>query len=80
MDVFAYSIGYQNGYEDAKREFGITWHPYPEEKPSKCGEYLVTILTQVTGPIVDTDLWCGTHFESQKVIAWMERPKAYKGE
>lgn len=53
-----------------------TWHPYPEERPSKYGNYLVTCD--------DSDVlecrWDSDLFEELGVVAWTELPKPYKKE
>lgn len=41
MDPFTYSIGYQNGFEDAKKQYEVKWHPYPNELPEQWRGVLV---------------------------------------
>lgn len=36
-------------------EYKFAWHPYPEEKPKKCGDYLVTVV-QIMEKTMDPDL------------------------
>ena len=73
-------------YELGKKE-AIKWHKYPEEKPNKKGEYLIS-LKNATGKArtflesydPKTDIWCGSKMISCDVIAWAERPEPYKEE
>lgn len=57
----------------ADRLDAITWHPYPEEKPTAYGFYLVTCR--------DNDVlecrWDSDQFEILDAIAWKELPKPY---
>ena len=53
------------------------WHPYPKEKPTRWGEYLITIKTQ-GGNIVDVGLFFGNTFQDQNVIAWADMPEPYE--
>lgn len=82
MDVFAYSIGYQNGYEDAKREFGITWHSFPEEKPQEDKEVLIVykeheLKKMAVAHMSSLDYFHFGYFliEATRVIKWAELPK-----
>lgn len=60
----------------------IIWHLFPKELPKKEGEYLVTLTTGDEEPFVSTrkytflKLWNGVR--GHEVIAWAERPTAYK--
>ena len=68
-------------YEQGKRD-GIEWHPYPLEKPTKEGTYLVTIkyddeeeaCVRTSIFIVAYDCFSGGRF----VTAWAELPKPYE--
>lgn len=61
---------------------GIEWHPYPQEKPTKDGTYLVTIKYEddeescvITSVFIETyDSFCGGRF----ISAWAELPKPYE--
>lgn len=59
----------------------IEWHPYPQEKPLKCGKYRVSIKT-ARGSFTFTtwlsirDLSDG--FWDKYLIAWAELPESYK--
>ena len=62
----------------------ITWHPYPQEKPTKRGQYITTALDPNTNePYVIACRWYRTNdgnydWAVVKVIAWAELPKAYE--
>ena len=62
----------------------INWHPYPEEKPRRTGDYLVTFQKRrklyVTKDCYDIN---EGDFEIDfyvKVVAWAELPEPYKPE
>lgn len=66
-----------------------SWHPYPAEKPTEDGAYLITRYTKHGGIFIDIDSWISEYemFDStedipssMKVLAWMELPKPYKRE
>ena len=56
----------------------IEWHPYPDEKPSKDGLYLITLkfgnTKEVSMGYLTKDIYSNT------LIAWAEIPKPYEGE
>lgn len=66
-----------NGDEQNER---IEWHPYPEEKPTKEGTYLVTkkyeeeVCIATSGFSIVFGSFCGGRF----VTAWAELPKPYE--
>lgn len=60
---------------------GIEWHPYPKEKPTEEGGYLVTMKYGDKEAFVTTSVFivaynsfCGGRF----VTAWAELPKPYE--
>ena len=67
----------------------ITWHPYPKDKPTGNGDYLVTLDTITNGKI-DIAYYGGNGIPRfflpepshamDKVVAWAELPKPYKEE
>lgn len=72
-------------------KLGIPWHPYPEEEPSKEGNYLVTLSDgNIAIDSYVTDWFDGdpkaTVFyrwgenDEEDIIAWTELPKPYKKE
>lgn len=71
--------------ESAKKERRyavIEWHPYPQEKPKKDDEYLVSVnmwnksstLTSswITSNGVFKDIW------DERIYAWAEKPEPYE--
>ena len=62
----------------------IEWHPYPEEKPNKDDEYLVSVnmwnksftstSSWITSNSVFEDIW------DERIYAWAEKPGPYKEE
>lgn len=54
------------------------WHPYPEEKPTEEGKYLVSFHYDAIGDNVDTDHWDGEEWRDfgSMVYAWSHRPKS----
>lgn len=91
---------YANDYLTAKEDYPafayamecvkehIVWHPYPEEKPSEDGYYLVTARTDWVDCSTKKahlfvtekeycDWFCGS---DEYVTAWAELPKPYQKE
>ena len=72
-------------YEQGKND-GIEWHPYPKEKPTEDGRYLVTIRMfcrdgfdeEYERRFVQEDVFDLGYFWKAGVIAWAELPKPYK--
>ena len=66
----------------------VDWHPFTEEKPTKEGEYLVTIrIWSATYEDYFVSVRCRcfwkTGFEEDaihEVIAWTEKPEPYQPE
>lgn len=58
----------------------VVWHPYPQEKPSRKGTYLVTL----DWTSAEKWVWAMRYNKEvpfgREVIAWAEMPKPYKGE
>ena len=62
----------------------IEWHPYPEEKPNKDDEYIVSVnmwnksftstSSWITSKDVFEDIW------DKCIYAWAEKPEPYKEE
>lgn len=88
---------YLNGKESAYRtcmdlldQLEPSWHPYPEESPSKDGEYIVTVpfegAEQVAYAEFEQGRWLLPTFcynclgYADTPIAWMEKPKPHKKE
>lgn len=72
-------------------ELEPTWHPYPEEEPSKEGDYLVTLCDgRIAVDSYVTDWFDGdpkaTEFyrwgenDEEDVVLWTELPKSHKNE
>ena len=65
----------------------IEWHPYPQEKPKECDEYLVTANCGYFN-LTETSTWKDglfTDYENKpnricSIIAWAEKPEPYKEE
>lgn len=61
---------------------GIEWHPYPQEKPSEYGRYIVTVRTFHNNEektfFVTFDAFELGYFWQSGVIAWAELPEPYK--
>ena len=59
----------------------VDWHPYPKEKPSKSGDFLVTVK-KVECEIVMTRFyndWAEKfNFNDKQILAWTELPEPYK--
>ena len=53
-------------------------HPYPEEKPTEEGKYLVSFHYDAIGDKVDTDYWDGDEWRDfgSMVYAWRKLPQA----
>lgn len=64
----------------------IDWHPYPEEKPKRDKEYLVTCVHPDGNKFIFVDFWFSATGEGkwftapEKVIAWAELPEPYISE
>ena len=64
----------------------IVWHPYPKEKPTEDGRYLVTIRMfcrdgfdeEYERRFVQEDVFDLGYFWKAGVIAWAELPKPYE--
>ena len=61
----------------------VIWHPYPQEKPIKSGQYLVTV--EDTYNVIDFADYLSYDKQflneiDEYVIAWAELPEPYKGE
>ena len=58
----------------------ITWHPYPQEKPTENGQYIITGFDEikfVCSTMYHTEFgW--SFLKDDMVIAWAELPKAYE--
>lgn len=60
----------------------ITWHPYPQEKPTENERYLLTCEYKCCIGVTYGKWWDDEFVdidEEGKVIAWAELPKAYEG-
>lgn len=61
----------------------VEWHPYPKEKPSKSGDFLVTVK-KVECEIVMTRFyndWAEKfNFNDKQILAWAELPEPYRHE
>lgn len=91
-DYDPYAEGYQDAliwFSDMLDTLEPSWHPYPDEKPTEDGAYLITRYTKHGGIFIDIDSWISEYemFDStedipssMKVLAWMELPKPYKKE
>ena len=64
----------------------ITWHKYPDEKPTEFKKYLITRWTKWRGIFVDADEWIPDYDyfsnaeempDAMKVLAWAELPKPF---
>lgn len=59
----------------------VDWHQYPQEKPSKSGDFLVTVK-KIEGEIVMirfyTDWGEKFNFNDKQILAWAELPQPYK--
>ena len=71
----------------------LRWHPHPEEKPEKEGEYLVTETSCITKDVLfvaveyySGDNWTDEDYNhkvydiSRYIRAWMPLPKPYEKE
>lgn len=81
-----------SGFSDAQIEaikegLGcIEWHPYPQEKPTEEGSYLVTIRMfcrdgfdeEYERRFVQMDVFDLGYFWKAGVVAWAELPKPYE--
>lgn len=62
----------------------VKWHPYPEEKPKKEGNYLTTVGL-LRENYINMDFYYITEkreyfaYSNPLVIAWAEMPEPYKG-
>lgn len=59
----------------------VVWHPYPEEKPTRRGNYLVTLNVGGGKKMICT--LCSPQtgdFNTDSVLAWAELPEPYKEE
>lgn len=62
----------------------IEWHPYPEEKPKRVDEYLVTINCGYF-KMTSTSIWKNNKFKKYEnkpgrigsITAWAEMPEPY---
>ena len=66
------------------RESKIVWHPYPEEKPKKVDQYLVSV-NMGNESFTSTSYWISREnvFEDiwdECIYAWAEMPEPYKEE
>lgn len=62
----------------------IEWHRYPQEKPNKDDEYLVSVKSGDDILFTSTSLWIGskdnfTDRWNEHISAWAELPEPYKG-
>ena len=65
----------------------IEWHPYPNEKPKRVDEYLVTINCGYF-KITSTSIWKNNKFQKYEnkpgrigsITAWAEMPELYNPE
>lgn len=62
---------------------GIEWHPYPQEKPSKSGYYLVT-TDGIHNDVIDI-AWFDAIMagllqwnKASEILAWAELPEPYE--
>lgn len=69
------------GYKYALDKLESTkWHKYPEDKPKKDGDYLITTIYSHI-PEVITESYTNCEFNLDAfVVAWAEKPEPYKGE
>ena len=71
----------------------LRWHPHPEEKPEKEGEYLVTETSCITKDVLfvaveyySGDNWTDEDYNhkvydiSRYIRAWMPLPNPYRNE
>lgn len=59
----------------------VIWHPYPQEKPTENGIYIVTVFPKDKKFVSCShyhDLLGWDHFADDMVLAWAELPKAYE--
>lgn len=68
-------------YEQGKRD-GIEWHPYPQEKPTREGEYYLVTALRGGEHQVCTAWWIDESYRfgvfTDRVEAWAELPKPYE--
>lgn len=63
----------------------VVWHPYPQEKPTKVGFYLVSMTSKFNGmSIVRQKRFEGDDYDFdvhlyETIIAWAEMPEPYEG-
>lgn len=85
---------YNDGYEDAKKQYEQKWIPVSERLPEEEGKYLTTDSLGVIGITkffslesedmpLDFYFWnstknCLNRYEKDDVIAWMPLPEGYK--
>lgn len=70
--------------EDGSKYTVIEWHRYPQEKPNKDDEYLVSVKSGDDILFTSTSLWIGskdnfTDRWNEHISAWAELPEPYKG-
>ena len=63
----------------------VKWHPYPNEKPPKTGDYIVTIKGTLKKPLVSFDSYFGefgvwVNYEIDEIEAWAALPEPYQGD
>lgn len=63
------------------KDVNIVWHPYPQEKPPKDKEYLVSVTAGNTR-FSSADFWHSKkevfhHFIDASITAWAEMPEPY---
>ncbi len=60
----------------------ITWHKYPEEKPTETGNYMIQYKDRTNQSNFDGQLWNSGHWimlpMSWVVIAWSDEPKGWQ--
>ena len=69
-----------DGYKYALDKLESTkWHKYPEDKPKKDGNYLITTIYSHIPEVISENYENGEFNLDAFVIAWAEKPKPYEG-
>lgn len=69
------------GYKYALDKLEKTkWHKYPEDKPKKDGDYLITTIYSHIPEVITESYTNGEFNLDAFVVAWAEKPEPYKGE
>lgn len=64
------------------RETKTKWHKFPDNKPPKSGQYLITVFRNNRKEI-DTAYWMSARYwygyKPNNVLAWAKLPMVYRG-